>query len=85
MYERIIESYVTSLSKDDILNFAQQKEISLSQNDLDIIYDYAKKHWKTFYKGDPSDLLKELEKKLQPDTFQNLKQLYIETKNKFLS
>lgn len=85
MYEKLIENYINVLSKEDIQNFANQKGITLSEKDRDIIYDYAKQHWRTFLKGDPSTLLLELEQKLEPNTFQKLKQLYIETKNKFLS
>lgn len=85
MYEKIIEGYINSLTKDDIKNFASQKNISLSDKDLNTIYEYAKTYWKEFYKGDPTSLLKELEEKLEPTTFLKLKQLYIETKNKFLS
>lgn len=84
MYEKLIETYVNTLSKDDIKNFALKKNVNLNENDTNTIYECAKKHWKVFLKGDPSNILKELEQKLESNTFQVLKQLYIETKNKFL-
>lgn len=85
MYEKIIESYINTMTKEDIKSFAAKKGVTLSSNDLNTIYEYAKKDWKTFYKGNPTALLKELETKLEANTFQKLKLLYIETKNKFLS
>lgn len=85
MYEKIIESYINTMTKEDIKNFATKKGVTLSSNDLNTIYEYVKKDWKTFYKGNPTALLKELETKLEANTFQKLKLLYIETKNKFLS
>ena len=83
MYEKIIENYIQTMTREDIQNFARGKNIPLNQSDTDIIYDCAKKNWKVFYKEDPTPLLKELEKKLDPVTFNKLKQLYIETKSKF--
>lgn len=83
MYEKIIESYVHSLSKEDIQKFAMSKDIFLTEEETEVLFVYAKNHWRTFYKGDPTILLGELEKKLKPQTFEKLKQIYIETKNKF--
>ncbi len=85
MYEKIIENYIQTIQKEDIKKFAQQKGVELSDADLETIYFYLKNYWKNFYQGDPTVQLKELEQKLDPYVFAKLKQLYIETKNKFLS
>lgn len=84
MYEKLVEGYINALTKEDIQIFAEKKGIKLSEKDTTILYEYAKKHWRTFLKGDPSSLFMELEKKLDHNTFQKAKQLYIEAKNKFL-
>lgn len=82
MYDYIIEEYIKKITKEDIINFASKKKVTLTNDELDIIYDYLKKYWKTFYKGNPSELLEELSHKINPDTFSKIKELYIEFKNK---
>lgn len=46
----IIELYINNLRKDDIINFANKKDIRLSNNELDFTYDFIKKHYKEIIK-----------------------------------
>ncbi len=82
MYDYIIEEYVKKITKKDVINFATKKKVNLTDEEADIIYEYLKKHWQTFYKGNPSKLLEELSHKISPHTFLKVKELYIEFKNK---
>lgn len=42
----IIDIYMNNLRKDDVVNFANKKNISLSSSELDFTYDFIKKHYK---------------------------------------
>lgn len=46
----IIELYINNLRKDDIINFANKKDIRLSNDELDFTYDFIKKHYKEIIK-----------------------------------
>lgn len=84
MYESLIKSYIESLHVADVIELAKKKQIDLSLEEATVLLDMAKKHFMVFYKGDPTELILELEKKLQPDHFAKLKEIYIEAKNKWM-
>ncbi len=84
MYESLIKSYIESLHVEDVIELAKKKQIDLSLEEATVLLDMAKKHFMVFYKGDPTELILELEKKLQPDHFAKLKEIYIEAKNKWM-
>ncbi len=82
MYEILIANYIEKISKEDVINFAQKKGITLNNSETDIIYMYVKNHWRTFYNGNPNDILAELKNKLETNTYHKLESLYKEYKNK---
>ncbi|MDD2490531.1 MAG: DUF2624 family protein [Bacilli bacterium] len=82
MQEFIIREYINQLTKEDIICLAKNNQISLDNKEVDIIYLYIKKHWQTFYNGNPQNHLKELKSKLRPTTYQKLEHLYCQLKNK---
>jgi hypothetical protein len=55
----------------------------LEENELDIINTYLKKHWRTFYYGNPKEILEELKTKLSDDTYNKIEQLYRQFKDNF--
>jgi len=83
MYEIFIKNYIDNLTVDNVINLAKEKNINLSLNDATILLDLAKREWKSFYKGDPSDHIKCLEEKIDKENFNKLKQIYIEAKQKW--
>lgn len=44
----LIERYMDRLTKEDVNTFAQSKNISLSENELNFTYDFVKKNYKNF-------------------------------------
>lgn len=82
MNDFLLQSYIDCLSKNDINRFAENQGITLGEEELDIIYDYLKKHWRTFYYGNPKPLLEELKIKLSENTYSKLELLYIQAKNR---
>ena len=85
MYDYLINEYINRLTKDEIKNFAFVKGIELTKEETDIIYDYAKNHWRTFVHGNPRPLLDELKKKVNPLTYNKIESMYIEARNKYLN
>lgn len=42
----IIDIYINNLRKEDIVNFANKKDIRLSSSELDFTYEFIKGHYK---------------------------------------
>ena len=82
MNDYLLQAYIERLSKDDINTFARSKGVTLDTDELDIIYTYLKNHWRTFYYGNPKELLEELKSKLSNDTYCKIETLYIEAKER---
>ena len=82
MYEIIIRDYVNKLTEEDIINFCNKKEIIVSDNEVKILYLYAKNYWKEFYKGNPSEIILELKEKINENAFSKLYDLYVDIKKK---
>ena len=68
----LISEYVKRLTKDDINNFALKQGVSLTKEELDIIYNYVKKDYKTVIYGNPRVILDELKTKVKPFTYPSL-------------
>lgn len=84
MYDYLISEYIKKLTINDIINYGLKNNIVIKENDANTLLIYAKKHYKTFIHGDPTDLIKELKKKLEPNTYKEAYKLYIINKNKYL-
>jgi hypothetical protein len=78
----LLQLYIERLSKDDIDNFSKTNGITLESDEIDIIYDYLKCHWRTFYYGNPKELLEELRTKLSPSVYSKFEALYIQAREK---
>lgn len=82
MYEIIIRDYINKLTEQDIIEYSKRKNIELNDDEVKILYLYAKNYWREFYKGYPKDLIEELKEKLRPQTFKTLYKIYIDLKQK---
>lgn len=72
----LISEYVKRLTKDDVNNFALKQGVSLTDEELDIIYNYVKKDYKTVIYGNPRVILDELKTKVKPFTYSKIENLY---------
>ncbi len=79
----LLQIYIEKISKNDINSFAVKQGVTLDEDELNVIYEYLKKHWRTFYYGNPKTLLEELKVKLKPDTYYKLEALYKEARERF--
>lgn len=78
----LIGEYVKRMTKDDIVKFATSQGIMLDNKELDTIYNYVKKYYKTFIWGNPRPILDELKSKVKPITYNKIENLYGQFKDK---
>ena len=53
MYEFLIKEYVDKLTEDDIKKYAKGYNVDINDDEVKILYLYAKNYWREFYKGEP--------------------------------
>lgn len=75
MIEKIIHSYVNKLTKDDILNFAQQNNITLTGEEVDVIYFQIKNNWQQLL-NNPTPVFENVKNQVSPATYQKIIYFY---------
>ena len=78
----LIEEYIKRLNINDIERFALKQGITLDKDELDIIYNYIKKDYKTIIYGNPRDILIDIKNKVKPLTYNKIENLYEKFKDK---
>lgn len=78
----LIEDYIKRLNISDIERFAVKQGIVLDQEELNIVYNYIKKEYKTLIYGNPKDILLDIKTKVKPLTYTKIENLYIKFKDK---
>ena len=78
----LVTEYVKRLRKEDINTFALKQGIILTEDEIDIIFDYIKKDYKTLIYGNPRPLLDEVRQKVRPLTYNKIENLYEQFKDK---
>ena len=76
MYEIIIQNYIKKLTKQDIINFCNKENVSLTNEELDIFYIFIKKYWREFIKNEPSKIFNELKDKIRASTYDKMISIY---------
>jgi biotin synthase-related radical SAM superfamily protein len=71
MYENIIKNYVNKLTKDHIKKFCIKENITISNEEINIIYYYIKNNWKDIMYN-PNPYLKIAKEKLNKDVYEKL-------------
>lgn len=80
--EELIKEYVKNLDEYTIEKFAKSNGIILTNDEVKVIYLYIKNYWYEFYKGDPTELFKELKEQLSENTYNKTLELYNKYKKK---
>ena len=78
----LISEYVKRLRREDVNNFALKQGIVLDEDELDVIFGYVKKDYKTFIYGNPRPILDEVKTKVKPLTYNKIENLYQQFKDK---
>mgnify|MGYP004552549785 FL=1 len=88
MNQFFILNYIKKLTKNDIVNFASKQNISLRDDEIDVIYSYIKTRYSDFLAGREKELLLEIKEQVSSSTYLKILeyyQLYLEkVKNKKL-
>ncbi len=88
MNQFFILNYIKKLTKNDIVNFASKQNISLRDDEIDVIYSYIKTRYSDFFAGREKELLLEIKEQVSSSTYLKILeyyQLYLEkVKNKKL-
>ena len=79
----IIEKYMNMLKKEDVNNFAINKNIYLSNAELDFTYYFIQKNWKDIIKNPNMLDIDRYKSKFSPENFPKIKQLLKESIQKY--
>lgn len=71
-----IKEYINNITEDDIQNLAKNEGLTLSDEELKIIYVYLKNYWEILLNGDTDFIFNELKEKLKPETYNKLVEIY---------
>ena len=64
MNQFFILNYIKKLTKNDIVNFASKQNISLRDDEIDVIYSYIKTRYSDFFAGREKELLLEIKEQV---------------------
>lgn len=83
MYEYLVGEYLKNMTIDEVIKYGIENNIIINEHDANILLTYANRYYKVFMNGDPTDILKEIKKKIDPETYKEAYKLYINYKNKY--
>ena len=78
-----IKEYVESLNKDKLNNLLTKNNISLNDDELNIIYNHVKNDWYDFIYEDPTPILNDIENNINNDSYDKLFEAYKKAKEKY--
>lgn len=78
----IITKYINKLTKEDIVKFATSQNITLTSNELDIIYNHIKNDYQTFLTKDPNIILNQVKTEVRAEVYNKIIELYNQYKDK---
>ena len=82
MNKLIIINYIKKLSKDDIIKYAKNNSIPLTDDEVQVIYYYIKNRYNDFFEGHELELLEEIKYKVKAATYNKIVELYLKYKDK---
>lgn len=80
--DNLIKEYIKNIDEYTINKYAKINNINLSDKEIKVLYLYIKNYWEIFYKGDPTELFKELEEQIKKENLNKIKELYKKYKEK---
>lgn len=76
MNKILIANYIKRLTKQDIINFASNQNIYLSNEEIDTLYYYIKNKYKEFLNGNQEALLLEIKPQVSKETYAKILEFY---------
>lgn len=75
MLDKILSTYINNLSINNIYTFCENNNISISDNEIKIIYNHITKNWYEILHN-PTPIFNTLQKELSPETYNICIDLY---------
>lgn len=85
MYEYLISQYVKKISVNDIINFGIKNNIDVSTCDAKVLLHYLINNYKELISDNPNNILKEIKRKIDPQTYDKAYKLYLNYRNQYLN
>lgn len=83
MFSKIINNYVSNLTKQDIIDYSIKENIELNNDEIDLIYKTIKSNYKDLLYGDSNIIFNNIKSRINPTSYNKLKSLFITYKNKY--
>ena len=71
----MIKSYITGLSKEDLINYIENNNLDININDYDIIYYYIKNYYNEIINNDTKIFI-QIKKEVNDNTYNTIINLY---------
>ena len=83
MLHKLIDQYISRLTKDDINSFGIKNGIELNDDALNLIYNYVKNDYKTIIFGNPKPIFDNIKQNVDETTYQKIENLYLTFYDKY--
>ena len=83
IYQNIIKNYINKLNRNDIKQFISKNNIRYTEEEIDTIYSFIINNYNDLTNGN-TNIFNNLKNKISSELYQNLLNLYLEYKNKYL-
>lgn len=83
MYKELIKNWLPKLTPKMIKDYGEKINISLTDSETSILYQFIMKNYSEILEGNETSFI-ELKRKLNPNLYEQLLNLYNENKNKYL-
>ncbi len=81
----LIKAYMGKMTIQDVNNFAVSKNIFLSPEELQFVYDFIRKNWEQVIRNPKLLNLDRYKDKFSPDNFVKIKKLFMEYSSRYSS
>ncbi|MBE6147533.1 MAG: hypothetical protein E7168_04290 [Firmicutes bacterium] len=82
MYKTLIKQYIRNIDQDTVKKYLQENNYCVPEKEFEILYFFIKNRWEEIYDGKESTI-QELKHLINPNLFDKLYKLYLETKQKY--
>ena len=83
MYKELVLKYIKNLTPADIENYAKSRNIILSNDEINIIFNFILKYYEDILNKN-TEVFKKLKPYINDDLYNKIIYLYEENKNKYL-
>ena len=83
MYNKLIEKYLSKLTKDDLILFAFKNDIILNSLEVDYIYNIIKNKYQILLSDDYEIIFKDATNYITKNNLKKIYNLYLDYRNKY--